>query len=282
MLTLAHLLTPFGFDASRPTKLVRHTDPRRNLRALYRAGQFDIYQSIQSTPVFADCELLVSFLGEPGNHAVFVGAYKVIGGSGPKTIKLPADFLEPEMDTSNHYEYVLERDTRFDEFKDRLVIDWGKGARSWVQKFKAPSKSVVEVLPKGYVREFPGFLDFTLSLDELRAIVDHPLANREWHRMLGSVAGVYLILDTETGKQYVGSAYGKRGILGRWRDYSNTGHGNNQQLRALVNARPNAATKFQFCVLQTLPTTLTPQEVIAHEVMHKRKLGSRAHGLNSN
>jgi len=37
--------------------------------------------------------------------------------------------------------------------------------------------------------------------------------------MLASVAGVYLILDTETGYQYIGAATGKDGIWGRWSKY---------------------------------------------------------------
>jgi len=30
-----------------------------------------------------------------------------------------------------------------------------------------------------------------------------------------------LIVDMETGLQYLGTAYGKDGILGRWKKYSN-------------------------------------------------------------
>jgi hypothetical protein len=282
MLTLDHLLVPLGFDATQPAKLVRHRDSRIDLHAVYRASQFDIYQSIQKRPVFAKSKAIISFIGDTGTHAKFVGVYHVNGVSGPKTIALAADFVEPTMDTSNHYQYVLTYDSRFNDLKDRLVIDWGKGTRSWVQNFKAGSKLVVEVLPKGYVSEFPGFLDFCLQFNELQNIVAHPSANREWHRMLSSVAGIYLILDKTTGKQYVGSAYGEHGIMGRWRSYSKSGHGGNEQLKNRLSEQHNAAENFQFCVLETLPTTLTAQEVIAHEVMHKRKLGSRAHGLNSN
>jgi hypothetical protein len=176
----------------------------------------------------------------------------------------------------------LSRDDRFVDLKDRLVIDWGIGTRSWVQNFKPTKKAVVEVLPAGYVKRFPGFLDFVLRYDELRAIVANPVANREWHRMLGSVAGVYLVLDTLTGRQYVGSAYGGGGIMRRWSQYARTGHGGNEQLRALLSERPNAKHDLRFSVLQTLSSSLTSAEVIAYEGLHKLKLGTRAHGLNSN
>ena len=100
--------------------------------------------------------------------------------------------------------------------------------------------------------------------------------------MLSSVAGVYLILNEATGEQYVGSAYGAKGILARWKDYANTGHGGNARLRALAKANTDAPNRFRFSVLQTLPRTLTAAEVIAHERRHKEKLGTRAHGLNGN
>lgn len=46
--------------------------------------------------------------------------------------------------------------------------------------------------------------------------------------------------------------------------------------------RPGRAQDLQFAVLQTLPLASTPKEVVDHERRHKVKLGSRAHGLNSN
>ena len=134
----------------------------------------------------------------------------------------------------------------------------------------------------GHVKEFPGFLDFVLRFDELKTIADNSIANREWHRALGSVAGVYLVLDTLTGRQYIGSAYGDGGIIGRWLNYARTGHGGNDQLKALLSERPNARGDLQFSVLQTLPLSLTAREVIAYEGLHKQKLGTRTHGLNSN
>jgi hypothetical protein len=158
----------------------------------------------------------------------------------------------------------------------------GKGALSWSQWFRPQTKPVVELLPTGYEMEFPGYLDVVLDLHQLRRITGHRVAHRTWHQMLGATAGVYLILDKRSGTQYVGSAYGSGGILGRWTTYATNSHGGNTQLRELIAVSPNAAEHFQFSILQTLPMTLTPREVIEHERRHKQKLGSRAHGLNSN
>ena len=282
MLTLEHLLQPFGLDTSRRTKLVRHKEKRIDVAALLKAGQLEFYQTFQDGPVFAGCEQIVSFLGGVGTQAVFVGVYEVLGVSGPRAIELPEDFLYPEMNVSSVYVYDLVRDKAFDALRDRLVIDWGAGTRSWVQKFRQGGKEVIEVLPRGYVKEFPGFLDFILRFDELKIMIENPTANREWHRMLGSVAGVYLILDTQSGRQYIGSAYGDGGIIARWSHYARTGHGGNAQLKTLLSERTNAQSDLQFSVLQTFSPSLTAREVIAYERLHKEKLGTRAHGLNSN
>lgn len=282
MLAFESLLAPLGFVPTGRIKLVRHQDSRYDLDALIRAGQFDYYQEIQKQPRFHDTERLVTFLGRPGNQAVFFGVYDVMGVTGPADHQLPEDFLYPELNREQHYRYTLRHDARFDEMKGRLVIDWGAGTRSWTQNFKPGTKAVVELLPLGYVRDFPGFMEVVLTFDELVSIVQHPTPHRDWHRMLGSVAGVYLILDTGTGRQYVGSAYGERGLLGRWASYAATGHGGNAQLIELLAAEPGGSRRFQFSILQTLPLTLTAKEVVAVEIVHKRKLGSRAHGLNSN
>lgn len=53
-------------------------------------------------------------------------------------------------------------------------------------------------------------------------------------------------------------------------------------MRALTAEKPNLARDLQFAILQTLPVTSTAKEAVEHEVRHKTKLGSRAHGLNSN
>lgn len=100
--------------------------------------------------------------------------------------------------------------------------------------------------------------------------------------MLGSVAGVYLILDTIDGLQYIGSASGEKGILGRWEQYAKSFHGHNKLLIYLLNKHPERYKSFKFSILQTLPRALTSKEVITHEKRYKGKLGTRAFGLNDN
>lgn len=271
-----------GFVGDASVRLVRHQEPPYDLHRLWRTGMFEPYQAAQGRDVFGASKTLVSFLGLPGTHALFVGVYDVLAVRGPVDITYPADFPYQDMQRTGMFAYTLARDCRYKDLEGRLVIDWGAGTRSWAQHYRPGTKPVIELLPTGYVREFPGFMDVVLPFDELRDIVLHPTPHRSWHQMLRSVAGIYLILDQSSGAQYVGSAYGADGLLGRWKTYVETGHGDNVQLKRLVAVRPAAAQSFQFSVLQTLPITLTKNEVIAFETLHKRKLGSRAHGLNSN
>jgi len=76
---------------------------------------------------------------------------------------------------------------------------------------------------------FPGYDNVNVSWKELNNLVKKD----SWKTALENQKGVYLITDIETNKRYVGSAYGKDMILGRWLDYLNDGHGGNAELKKL-------------------------------------------------
>jgi hypothetical protein len=279
MLNIIELLRLRGLDPQNARiKLVRHQDKRFDLWELLRKGHFDTYQSFQSRPVFK-CDCIVSFMGLDNRKARLIGVYRVLGQVPSHESSLPPEQEYLRLSESGVH-YTLELQSAFADLADRVVIDWGTGALAWHQWISP--KEVVEVLPAGYVREFPGYLDFVLQFDDLKRIIDNPDPNREWHRALGSVAGVYLITDSTDGRQYVGSAYGAKGILGRWTVYASTGHGGNVRLAELLGKANDHARHFRFTILRTLPTSLTAPEVIRYEALYKEKLGSRAFGLNVN
>lgn len=279
MIGIIELLRLRGLDCNARIKLVRHQDNRYDIELLRRKKQIDVYQSYQATPIFSKCDYIVSFLGLEGTSALFYGVYKVLASKPGNQVPLPADFIYQDFDIDSIY-YELREVPGFEDLKNRVVIDWGKGVKSWHQWLR--EKEVVEILPKGYVKNFPGYYDFILSYEELKKIIENPSANKIWHLLLSSVAGVYLITDTQTGNQYVGSAYGKKGVLGRWTEYAKNGHGGNQELKKLFKNDPSYADNFQFTILRTLPKTLTQKEVIEIESLYKNKLGTRAFGLNTN
>ena len=127
-----------------------------------------------------------------------------------------------------------------------------------------------------------GYENVILMFDELEKIIKNPDVNRQWKMMLSNVYGVYLILDTTNGQQYVGSAYGKDGIWGRWSDYVHTKHGGNKILIELLANDPLRYKKFQFSILNVLPNSSLREQVIQLEQITKTKLGTRTFGLNSN
>lgn len=270
-----------GLKTKKSDKMIRHTDHEDYPVSEMTKEQLEFYQQCQSKQVFSGCDYVMSFLGIERTKAKFIGVYTVKDEE-PLTGKpLPENYPYPPIVEDGGYFYKLEKVSGFEDLEDRVIIEWGQSTRVWAQNLK--EKEVVEMLPEGYVRSFPGYLDFILKFDELRRIVDSPDSNRVWHTMLSAVAGVYLIVDTITGNQYVGSAYGKNGIMGRWTRYSKDRHGGNVKLQELLSECGSGyAANFSFTILQTVSTSLSRTEVIARENKWKDKLGSRAFGLNLN
>ena len=279
-MNLLDILKLKGFDLNACTKMMRHQSKNFDTEEIFERGYINEYQSVQSKDLL-NCDYLISFIARGQTKACFAGVWKVKGQVLFEKLGIPDDFPYPRFFTEpGDIFYDLEKVERFDDLNGRLIIDWGKGTRSWHQWLK--DKPVLEILPKGHIKPFPGYLDFVLSYDELYKMVGAPDPNRTWHQMLKSVAGIYLITDKRRGQQYVGSANGKDGILGRWRNYASNGHGGNTELRTLLGIDPNYAQHFAFTILRTLPASITAKEVIAFEQLYKLKLGSRAHGLNLN
>lgn len=280
---IAELLYARGLAQSAKVKLIRHQDSRVDVNVLWERGLLDTYQKFQSDNAFEKADIIVSFIGRESKGALLTGVYKILGKRRPTISDIPSnDSILKDICVLEDNLYDLEKIDGFDDIIGRVVIDWGNSTRSWFQWLKEGSKEVIEILPRGYVREFPGYLDFTLSYNELRQIIKNPVSNRQWHLMLAAVAGVYLIIDLTDGSQYVGSAYGGAGVLGRWSTYADRPHGDNKELIKLIDENPDRALKFQFTLLRTLPKTLSEKEVILIEALYKKKLGSRAFGLNHN
>ena len=276
---LNELLALRGLPANSKVKLVRHEHAPYDMRQLHDEGHFEFYQRHQSEELFKGCDYVVALLGEGRTRARFVGVYKVGAVEGPREWQAPGGFPYPAMPVGQ-YRYELNQLEGFDDLKDRLIVDWGAGTRQWHQWLKpgAP-KEVVELLPAGYVREFPGYDDFILTMSGLQKMVGNPTTYREWQRALSAVAGVYLV-TTKEGQQYVGSAAGTEGIWGRWKAYASDGHAGNTQLKTLLAERPGSAQGLSFTLLRILPRALSSAEVLKCEQLYKRKLGTRAYGLN--
>jgi hypothetical protein len=188
----------------------------------------------------------------------------------------------------------------------RLIVEWKSGV-SWLQKDL--SKPIIEVRPPGFVREFTGYLDFTLSFDELRAIVgrgddeDTSSGDPVWCDRLAAVSGVYLVQSDE-GPVYVGSAAGRGhhgGFLQRWRTYAATnetwagpddtaGLRGNVGMKEFLDAGGDLSLQrkrlhgLRFSIAREMPKNANLAEVLDMESWFKDKLKSRcvAPKLNRN
>lgn len=266
MITIQELLYNRGLDRTASIKLIRHKDRRRDLYSLYRSdrAEFLEYQNRQVRDVFKDCQFIVSFIGEAGLTARFVGVFEV----------LSSQFKNGE------FEYSMEEVQGYEDLKERVIIRWRNGI-SWHQWIKNEME-VLEIAPGLHYKRFTDYFDLILDFKELVEIVECQYS--DWKQMLSAIKGVYLITDQNTGKLYVGSAYGDDGIWGRWHDYVATnGHGGNKSLKSLIETDAEYASKhFQFSILMLLPKTVTADEAIRKEQLFKRKLGTNSFGLNNN
>lgn len=247
-------------------KLVRHKDSRAEYREMIKEREGLLaYQRNQPKHVFKGCDYIITFVGIERRRSILFGVFRVDGMT----------------QKDNKFCYDLTPMPEWDDLIDRLVIDWGSSALSWHQWYSAQKpKEVVELLPKGYLGNFHGLLDFVLDYNELKRLIDNPEANHDWRHHLSAVNGIYLILDTLTGQQYIGSACGSEGIWQRWSDYARNPTGNNRELMRLLDTDPNYQRHFRYSVLQTLPSNINRPEIVAIENLYMQKLGSRAHGLN--
>jgi hypothetical protein len=122
----------------------------------------------------------------------------------------------------------------------RLIADFERpGRQSYLLAERWSDQIVVDEIRRERISvpEFPGFKALHLTKPQLDMIVRHDQGS--WRAALSSVAGVYLISDSVTGRLYVGSATGEGGIWQRWVQYSLTGHGGNKELGML---RPDACS----------------------------------------
>jgi hypothetical protein len=268
-------------------KLVRHSSEvkpdsfiynkyKGSVYKLYRTDYalFKEWQSEQSDSKMKNVDYLVVFLAEEGCECRFIGVYRNYG---------------PKRATGNGVsEYAIEEVEGFEGLKDKVVIDWGKGTLSWMQNWQS-TKNVRRIDQVNTGDDIPYFIryeDVILSFSQLQKVVE----DKEWKSKLESLNCVYMILDKETGKQYVGVTYKdmkpgiKNGILGRWTEYAKTGHGNNKLLVALLAEKgiSYADQNFQWTILETLPLNVTPKVAIDRESLYKKKFGTREHGYNEN
>jgi hypothetical protein len=258
-------------------RLLRHQDSRsakgRTPYELWRDDHpaFEIYQGTQS---FVNRSKLrgdywASFVATPGGETLLAGLYgcRYLGVNEVERIWPHAVGADPA-GTCDVYELTL--DERLNDLAGRLVIAWGDSERAWIQRADNQDKVVLQIKEAFREPDFPGFARFISSLSKVEAL---PAG---WVAALSSSRGIYLLTCPKTREQYVGSATGADGFHGRWLSYAQDGHGGN------VGLKSRDPSDYQVSILEVAGSAATIEEIIAMEVLWKRKLQSREMGLNKN
>jgi hypothetical protein len=270
MLKLVDLIRQSGIELGH-YKIHCATDNKRSdwrpLEA-YFAGTFEDGQASQSQKHF-ECDHVLSLinLGD-SKRWLFVGVYSV---DGVKDAKGCPGFI-----------YSLKRLPGLEHLEGRAVIHFPKSFRaSYLVGASHEEQMTVSGIreEKLSIADFPGFNRVRLSFGMLAAVIRQN--NPSWHAALANIAGVYVIVDRTTGKQYVGSAYGGVGLWQRWSTYAKTGHGGNKELRQLLSQNGTEyAHNFQFSLVEVCDINASDDYIISRESHWKDVLLTREFGLN--
>ncbi|MGC1496303.1 MAG: GIY-YIG nuclease family protein [Sulfitobacter sp.] len=262
------------------TRLLRHDT--RGVAAWRRGGHqafgcFASFQRQANSPYLGAtgaCHFIPGPLLRNGDAtALFLGTTRINDRWPWDEIRMPA-ILDPEVIETEYGRLELEA---FDlewvehghELAERILVRWGTGTRAWSQRAHLQNKEIMEVRMQAQEPVFPGFSAFRAQISEI------PTFPASWVGALENVRGIYLLV-TKQGEQYVGSASGADGFMGRWRGYLANGHGGNVLLRA------GGHHDYSVSVLEIASPDMTMADIVAKEAFWKERLGARAHGLNAN
>ncbi len=279
ILSLHDLLKSYGIEPSK-VRLVRHGNKEINVLDVFKndKDRFAEYTSWQRSGKYGEAEFLAIFSPARGTTSLFLGVWKISGVTEnrdlkTKHLKLLRKHTLPEGWFNTSVRYQLELTDLMFSLSERLVIEWGKSTLNWVQ---SKNKSVVQIKPINSIGDFTSYDSILLSYEDLKKLIRDTDSNISWVNALSAVNGVYLIKYKLDGRLYVGSAYGKGGILGRWSVYAKSGHAGNKLLKDLD------LSEFEFSVLEISPSTMSVDDVVARENRWKECLGTRKFGLNEN
>lgn len=240
------------------------------LEAFYE-GEFKKWQGYQHRQNFK-CNQILSLIHLGSTDWLFVGIYKVHG-------------VRPKSNNNKSwFEYSTAEVPGLDHLVGKAIIVFNKQFRASYLKGERYGESLIVKEIKSErqsIGDFPGYNKICLNFRSLKTIIHQEL--QSWKVALSNIAGVYLIADVKTGKQYVGSAYGEGGIWQRWCAYADIGHGGNKELKQLLIEKGNNYTmNFLFTVLEVIDLNASKEHVITREGHWKDALLTRGYGYNSN
>jgi hypothetical protein len=236
-------------------------------------NKFKEWQEYQNNKNF-ERKYILSFIYYSPNEWIFGGVYK-------------RKDVSKAFDEERDKEYWHYKTELLDIQKDligRLVFRFEKAFRqSYVLLEKHyHALFACELLKKPYhIEEFPGYENVRIDFDLLKEIFLEEEVS--WKTALSNIKGVYLITDKQNGKHYVGSAYGEYAFWNRWALYARNGHGNNIELKKVIEKQGfEYASNFQFVILEIRNMITDDDVIIRRESYWKEILLSREFGYNAN
>lgn len=291
MLELNDLIHKAGIDPAE-VLVMRHRPQEPELRRVFawiateRPELFKAYQASQfprAEKALAKARYIVSLIGFKPTRALFINIYEVCGQETvtrgtfldiPENIQLTELGMTGWSAKSGQQDAIwfdLQKLDSLSDLSGRLEIEWVGGERSWfrwAQRNRFPIKAIHEA--SILERDMPEWDALVLSWNELDVLP------ASWAARLAEWRGIYLIVDQSDGRGYVGAAYGSENILGRWRTYARTGHGENRELKGCD------PRNFLFSILQRVSPDMDPESVVRLEATWKTRLHTRRFGLNQN
>lgn len=285
-LTLQSLLEQSGVDLKNAL-IMRHTPPGA-LGAVYPSlaaidlETFHAYQSIQGPAYEKRLKQkgwLVSFVVDAAGQTVFAGVFRKQGEIADPA-RLPAandllskyGFLHTAGDDPLWFDLSLTE--HLGQYRGRLVIEWHNHI-AWCRDADSP-KSIFEVTsisPESLLvpPKLPDWRSIVWTWNELKSLP------QSWRIAISQWRAIYLIHDSSSNRNYVGSAYGIENLLTRWEGYGKNGNNDNKHLK------PLDPSGFTFSILEVLSPTATESEVTKRESTWKRRLHTLyPAGLNGN
>lgn len=132
--TINDLLEANGFELIR-TGFARHPYSSKNVRHLLAGGYMDLSMGLQDKGRFDKFDQVLSFIGYPFGNSLFLRGYRVMGYHPDASAHLK-DYPFSEHITGQSVFYRLEPLQTLQQYERKLVIDWGQGARAWLQNGK--------------------------------------------------------------------------------------------------------------------------------------------------
>lgn len=256
-----------------------------DLLEMYKHGETELELVKYSTRLhnpgnkrFTNGELVFCFIPYGDEEWLLTNVFKVLDDS--------KELIDVDEDAMSDYKQYL----------GRLVITWkNRNTRNIRMKNldsikKLTVKTILEEPLDELSKEFPGYKNVAVGYYELKRKLD---VSNEWKSYLKARKGIYLISDVSNGKLYVGSAYGKDGIYGRWKTYIDSGFDKNElENGKYPNERFQQIVKeygmgyiqrnFRYTILESFTDEISNEDIINRESWWKKRLLTKEYGYNAN